>query len=223
MRSPPTEGNMGGKAMNNYRRAALAALAAAAALTTVGCAAVAVGAVAGGVMIASDRRSSGIQLEDQAIELRVREALGKAIPSDRANISVTSYNLRVLLTGEVTEAQLKAEAEAIARKSDNVRGVLNELYVGSLSTAANRNFDTALTSKVLAAMLQDKNVPSSAIKVVSERAVVYLMGRVTPAEGEAAARVASRVSGVQRVVKNFDYLTEAEAAAEAAKAAPAKQ
>ncbi|MBK9244310.1 MAG: BON domain-containing protein [Burkholderiales bacterium] len=214
---------MGGKAMNNYRRAALAALAAAAALTTVGCAAVAVGAVAGGVMIASDRRSSGIQLEDQAIELRVREALGKAIPSDRANISVTSYNLRVLLTGEVTEAQLKAEAEAIARKSDNVRGVLNELYVGSLSTAANRNFDTALTSKVLAAMLQDKNVPSSAIKVVSERAVVYLMGRVTPAEGEAAARVASRVSGVQRVVKNFDYLTEAEAAAEAAKAAPAKQ
>jgi osmotically-inducible protein OsmY len=72
-------------------------------------------------------------------------------------------------------------------------------------------------------MLQDKNVPSSAIKVVSERAVVYLMGRVTPAEGEAAARVASRVSGVQRVVKNFDYLTEAEAAAEAAKAAPAKQ
>ncbi len=209
--------------MNNYRRAALAALAAAAALTTVGCAAVAVGAVAGGVMIASDRRSSGIQLEDQAIELRVREALGKAIPSDRANISVTSYNLRVLLTGEVTEAQLKAEAEAIARKSDNVRGVLNELYVGSLSTAANRNFDTALTSKVLAAMLQDKNVPSSAIKVVSERAVVYLMGRVTPAEGEAAARVASRVSGVQRVVKNFDYLTEAEAAAEAAKAAPAKQ
>jgi osmotically-inducible protein OsmY len=214
---------MGGKAMNNYRRAALAALAAAAALTTVGCAAVAVGAVAGGVMIASDRRSSGIQLEDQAIELRVREALGKAIPSDRANISVTSYNLRVLLTGEVTEAQLKAEAEAISRKSDNVRGVLNELYVGSLSTAANRNFDTALTSKVLAAMLQDKNVPSSAIKVVSERAVVYLMGRVTPAEGEAAARVASRVSGVQRVVKNFDYLTEAEAAAEAAKAAPAKQ
>ncbi len=209
--------------MNNYRRAALAALAAAAALTTVGCAAVAVGAVAGGVMIASDRRSSGIQLEDQAIELRVREALGKAIPSDRANISVTSYNLRVLLTGEVTEAQLKAEAEAISRKSDNVRGVLNELYVGSLSTAANRNFDTALTSKVLAAMLQDKNVPSSAIKVVSERAVVYLMGRVTPAEGEAAARVASRVSGVQRVVKNFDYLTEAEAAAEAAKAAPAKQ
>jgi len=100
--------------------------------------------------------------------------------------------------------------------------VVNELHVGSLSTFANRNFDTALTSKVLAALLQAPGVPSGAIKVVSERAVVYLMGRVTPSEGEAAARAASRVAGVQRVVKNFDYLSEKEAADEAAKAAPAK-
>lgn len=209
--------------MINNRRAALAVLAAVAALSSAGCAPLVVGgAVAGGVMVASDRRSPGIQLEDQAIELRVRDALGKAFPKDRANISVTSYNQRVLLTGEVTEAQMKAEAEAIARKSENVRAVVNELHVGSLSTFANRNFDTALTSKVLAALLQAPGVPSGAIKVVSERAVVYLMGRVTPAEGEAAARAASRVAGVQRVVKNFDYLSEKEAADEAAKAPPAK-
>lgn len=209
--------------MINNRRAALAVLAAVAALSSAGCAPLVVGgAVAGGVMIASDRRSPGIQLEDQAIELRVRDALGKAFPKDRANISVTSFNQRVLLTGEVTEAQMKSEAEAIARKSENVRAVVNELYVGSLSTFANRNFDTALTSKVLAALLQAPGVPSGAIKVVSERAVVYLMGRVTPGEGEAAARAASRVAGVQRVVKNFDYLSEKEAADEAAKAPPAK-
>ena len=209
--------------MMNKRRAALAVLAAVAALSSTGCAPLVVGgAVAGGVMVASDRRSPGIQLEDQAIELRVRDALGKAFPKDRANISVTSYNQRVLLTGEVTEAQMKSEAEAIARKSENVRAVVNELHVGSLSTFANRNFDTALTSKVLAALLQAPGVPSGAIKVVSERAVVYLMGRVTPAEGEAAARAASRVAGVQRVVKNFDYLSEKDAADEAAKAPPAK-
>jgi len=209
--------------MMNNRRAALAIMTAVAALSSAGCAPLLVGgAVAGGVMVASDRRSPGIQLEDQAIELRVREALGKAFPKDRANISVTSFNQRVLLTGEVTEAQMKSEAEAIARKSENVRAVVNELHVGSLSTFANRNFDTALTSKVLAALLQAPGVPSGAIKVVSERAVVYLMGRVTPSEGEAAARAASRVAGVQRVVKNFDYLSEKEAADEAAKAAPAK-
>jgi len=213
--------------MKNHRRATLAAVAVIAAIFSAGCAPLLVGgAVAGGAMVASDRRSTGIQLEDQAIELRLVKALGDAFPSDRAHINVTSYNQRVLLTGEVATEQAKADAQAIAQKSENVRSVVNELHVGSLSTMSNRNFDTALTSKVLAALLKAEDVPSGAIKVVSERAVVYLMGRVTQGEGDAAARVASRVSGVQRVVKLFDYLNEKEAAAEAAKppaaAAPAK-
>lgn len=212
--------------MTNHRRSTLAALAAVAALLISGCAPLVVGgAVAGGAMVASDRRSAGIQLEDQAIELRLIKALGDAFPSDRAHINVTSYNQRVLLTGEVTTEQGKRDAQAIAQKSENVRAVVNELHVGSLSTLANRNFDTALTSKVLAALLQASDVPSGAIKVVSERAVVYLMGRLTQGEGDAAARVASRVAGVQRVVKNFDYLTAQEAAAQAEQApaaAPAK-
>ena len=89
--------------MMNTRRAMLAALAAAAALSSAGCAPLLVGgAVAGGAMLVTDRRSSGIQVEDQAIELRLVKALGDAFPSDRAHINVTSYNQRVLLTGEVT-------------------------------------------------------------------------------------------------------------------------
>jgi len=199
--------------MNN-RRTALAVVAAAVAFLSAGCAPLLVGgAVAGGVMVASDRRSMGIQLEDQAIELRVSNAMSGKFPGDLAHINVTSYNRRVLLTGEVTTAQAKVEAQALAEKSENVVAVLNELHVGSLSTLANRNFDTALTSKVLAALVQAKDVPSGTIKVVSERAVVYLMGRLTQGEGEAAARAASRVSGVQRVVKYFDYLSDSDAAA----------
>jgi osmotically-inducible protein OsmY len=205
--------------MMNNRRATLAALAALAALSSTGCAPLLVGgAAAGSAMVAVDRRSTGIQLVDQEIELRLMKALGDAFPSDRAHINVTSYNQRVLLTGEVTSEQGKAEAQAIAEKSKDVRAVVNELHIGSPSTLSNRNFDTSLTTKVRTALLQAPDVPSGAIKVVSERAVVYLMGLVTPGEGEAAARVASRVSGVQRVVKNFDYLSEKEAA----KDAPAK-
>jgi osmotically-inducible protein OsmY len=223
MRLPPTDLKLGETKMTNNRRATLAALAAVAAVSAAGCAPLLVGgAAAGGAMVAADRRSSGIQFVDQEIELRLIKAFGDAFPSDRAHINVTSYNQRVLLTGEVTTEQGKAEAQAIAQKSENVRAVVNELHVGSPSTLANRNFDTALTAKVLAALLQASDVPSGAIKVVSERAVVYLMGLVTPGEGEAAARAASRVSGVQRVVKNFDYLPEKEAAAEAGKATPAK-
>ncbi len=198
--------------MFNTRRIALVAMAAAAVLSlTGGCAPLVIGgAVAGGAMVASDRRSPGIQLEDEAIELRLIKAFGDKFPSDRAHISTTSYNQRVLLTGEVTTEQAKQDAEAIARKSENVSAVLNELHVGSLSTLSNRNFDTALTSKVLAALLQAPDVPSGAIKVVSERAVVYLMGRLTQGEGDAAARAASRVTGAQRVVKYFDYLSDQE-------------
>jgi osmotically-inducible protein OsmY len=171
------------------------------------------GAAVGGAMVASDRRSPGIQLEDQAIELRINRALAAKFPREDANISVTSYNRRVLLTGEVVTEAGKAEAQAIAEKAENVAGVLNELHVGALSTAANRNFDTALSAKVRAALLEAKGVPSATIKVVSERSVVYLMGRVTQAEGEAAARAASRVSGVRQVVKYFDYISEQEASA----------
>lgn len=191
------------------RRVALGSLAAAAAALITGCAPLVIGgAAAGTAMVASDRRSTGIQLEDQAIELRVASALREKFPGDTTNISATSYNRRVLLTGEVPTEQARAEAQALVEKSPNVVAVINELYVGKPSTLANRNFDTSLTAKVLAALAPAEGVPSGTIKVVTSRSVVYLMGLVTPAEGDATAKVASRVAGVQRVVKVFEYLPD---------------
>ncbi len=190
-----------------------AVLAATAVVLFSGCAPLVVGGAAvGGALVVTDRRSVGIQLEDETIERRINRALAEKFPRDRANISVTSYNRRVLLTGEVVNEQGKLDAQAIAEKTENVAGVLNELHIGSLSTLSNRNFDTALSAKVRAALLEAKGVPSATVKIVSERSVVYLMGRVTQEEGEAAARAASRVSGVRQVVKYFDYLSESEAA-----------
>ena len=195
-------------------RAVFAATSVVIVLLAAGCAPLVVGGAAvGGAIVATDRRSAGIQLEDEAIEMRVNRALGEKFPRDRANVSVASYNRRVLLTGEVTTEAGKLEAQTIAEKAENVAGVLNELHVGALSTRANRNYDTALSTKVRAALLEAEGVPSATIKVVSERSVVYLMGRVTRGEGEAAARAASRVSGARQVVKYFDYLSDQEAAA----------
>jgi osmotically-inducible protein OsmY len=209
----PIERRLGEKMIRNNRRAALAAAAAAVALAGTGCAPLLVGGAAvGGAIVATDRRSVGIQVEDEAIERRINGALAEKFPRERANISVNSYNRRVLLTGEVADEQGKLDAQAIAEKSENVAGVLNELHVGALSSLSNRNFDTALSAKVRAALLEAKGVPSATIKVVSGRSVVYLMGRVTQEEGDAAARVASRVSGARRVVKYFDYLSGQEAA-----------
>ena len=152
--------------------------------------------------------------------LNLRSHIGTADPRLDMPPALAALNSSNLYVQELAvKGLIEKNREYIyqALQVDPLTASLLSLGLGFKAELSGR--DNAL----LAAMLQDKNVPSSAIKVVSERAVVYLMGRVTPAEGEAAARVASRVSGVQRVVKNFDYLTEAEAAAEAAKAAPAKQ
>lgn len=196
----------------NVRRCALRALAAAAAAWTIaGCAPLVVGgAMVGGAIVASDRRSVGIQLEDEAIERRINRALAERFERGTININVTSYNRKVLLTGEVLTAEAKAEAERIAANTENVRAVLNELGVGRLSTVGSRAKDTAISGKVRAALLESKKVPAGAVKVTTERAIVYLLGRVTPAEGDAAAQVAARVSDVLGVVKAFDYITEKE-------------
>jgi osmotically-inducible protein OsmY len=186
---------------------AVAAVCAAAA----GCAPLVVGGmVAGGALVATDRRSVGIQLEDEAIEHRINRALAERFPRDVANINVSSYNRKVLMTGEVTTQQAKDTAEQIALRTENVREVLNELQVGPLSTIGARTEDTATSAKVRAALINAKEVPSATIRVITEHGVVYLMGRVTETEANYAATVASRVSGVKRVVKAFDYLSPAD-------------
>jgi osmotically-inducible protein OsmY len=197
-----------------HRRFVVATLTAASILAAAGCAPLVIGgAAAGTALVATDRRSSGIQLEDQAIELRVRSALDAKLPSKVANVRINSFNQRVLLTGEVATEEAKAEAQAIAEKSPNVHSVRNEIYVGALSTFANRNYDRSLAAKVTIALIEAPGVPSGTISVVSSRSIVYLMGLVTEAEGDAAARAAARVSGVRQVVKYFDYISEKDAAA----------
>lgn len=201
--------------------------AAAAAMTVwfaAGCAPLVLGgAVVGTALVAADRRSVGIQVEDEAIERRINRVLAEKFPRETANINVASYNRKVLLTGEVTTAAARAEAEQMAARSDNVREVLNELEVGALSSLGARANDTATTAKVRAKLIESKETPAATIRVVTEHDVVYLLGRVTEAEGNAAAREASRTSGVKRVVKAFDYLTAEEFADMQRKAAPPAQ
>jgi osmotically-inducible protein OsmY len=191
------------------RNATLAMLTAAA---LGGCAAVVVGGAVGTAMLASDRRTSGVQIEDEAIELksvtRIREAVG-----ERGHVSATSYNRVVLLTGEVASEADRTAIEQTISRIENVRSIVNELAVmGSASLTARSN-DTILTSKVKATYIDAKDLQANSIKVVTERGTVYLMGRVTEREATRASELARGVSGVQKVVKVFDILTEAELAA----------
>jgi len=167
------------------------------------------GAMVGGSMVAIDRRTSGAQLEDEGIELRSNARLGDAL-GDKAHINVTSYNRQVLLTGEVASEKDKQTAEAVVSKVDNVRAVVNELAVLGLSSLSQRSNDSLITGKVKAALVDAKDISANAFKVITERGTVYLMGRVTQREASRATEVVRTVSGVQRVVRVFEVITEQE-------------
>jgi osmotically-inducible protein OsmY len=201
---------------------ALAALLGASALLSA-CAPLLVGgAVAGSAMVVTDRRTSGTQLEDESIELksltRIRETVG-----DTAHVSATSYDRIVLLTGEVpSEAAKTAVAQAIAR-IENVRSVVNELAVMEATSLTERSGDALLTTRVKTAFIDAKDVFANAIKVVSERGNVYLMGKVTEREANRATDLARGVGGVKKVVRVFEIISEAELANIQPKQAPASK
>jgi osmotically-inducible protein OsmY len=173
-----------------------------------------------GTMVAVDRRTSATQLEDETIELRAGNRLGEVLGS-LAHINVTSYNRQVLLTGEVPDAATKQLAEQTVGKVDNVRSVVNELGVMSASTLTQRGTDAFITGKVKASLVDAKDLTATAFKVVTERGAVYLLGRVTQRESDRATAVVRQISGVNRVVRVFEIISEEELARIAPKAAAA--
>jgi osmotically-inducible protein OsmY len=183
-----------------------------AAATLGGCAALVVGGAVGTAVVVTDRRTAGTQLEDQNIELKsvtsIRETVG-----ERGHINVTSYNRQVLLTGEVASEADRAAVEQAIGRIEGVKTIVNELAAMAASSMTTRSNDTILTSRVKASYLDAKDLQANAVKVVTERAVVYLMGRVTEREANRATDLARGVAGVQKVVKIFETLTEAELAA----------
>jgi osmotically-inducible protein OsmY len=169
------------------------------------------GAAAGGVLVAIDRRTSGAQLEDEGIEMRANSRLKEAM-GDSAHINVTSFNRQVLLTGEVPSAQDQKRAEEVVARVDNVRTVVNDLAVGFPSSLSQRSSDVLITGKVKASLIDAKDVQLNAFKVITERGAVYLMGRVTQREADRATQIARGVSGVTKVVRVFEILSEEELA-----------
>ncbi len=167
------------------------------------------GAAAGTAMVATDRRTSGAQLEDEGIELRtlsrVRDSFGT-----RVRVSTVSFNRQVLLTGEVPSLQDKQAVEDMVKKIQNVGSVVNELGVRNSPSLTERSADLLITGRLKAAILDARDLQSNAFKVVTENSTVYLMGRVTSRESDRVTGIARGISGVQRVVRIFETISEEE-------------
>lgn len=194
------------------RRSLAAALAAASFVVALpACAPLIVGGAAvSTAMVATDRRSAGAIVEDQTIETRVSYELSQKLTAEGTHISTTSYEGRVLLSGEVPTEALKEQAGRIAAAVVNVKSVYNELAVMPASSLGTRTNDTVVLSKVRAAFIDNGEISTNTIKVVVDRGNVYLMGIVTEREANAAATAAARVGGVASVVRLFQVEPAAE-------------
>ena len=170
-----------------------------------GCVPVLIGA--GGAMAFTtmeDRRSTGIQIDDEGIELRVSSRIGERY-ADLVHVNATSYNRTVLLTGEVPDARTREDVEKITRAVPGVRGVSNELEIAGISSLGARTNDSYVTSKVKASFIDTGKFSPVHVKVITENGVVYLLGIVFEEEGTQAAELARTVAGVRKVVKIFEY------------------
>ena len=195
--------------MNPRKSLVIVALAA---MLLGGCVPLVVGSAAvGTAMVVSDRRTSGSQLEDEGIEMRAANRIGELL-GDSGHVSATSYNRTLLLTGEVPNAQLRQQIGDAAARIDNVRTVVNETVVDFPASITQRSADTLTTGRVKAALVDTRNIQSRAIKVLTDRGVVYLMGIVTQREADIAAEVARNVGGVQKVVRVLEVVSENELA-----------
>jgi osmotically-inducible protein OsmY len=196
--------------MNKARPLTLAVMAAVLASTTLSaCAPLIVGGAVAGTIAATDRRTFGAQTEDKSIvvkaELKMQNVVGK-----NSHVNVNSFNRRVLITGEVPDDETKAKVEREVRAIEGVVNVTNELEVGFASSYTSRSNDALITSKVKLSLADAKDISANSFKVVTEKGAVFLMGRVTQREGAQAADIARGVSGVNKVVKVFEYISEDE-------------
>jgi osmotically-inducible protein OsmY len=197
----------------SYHRIAAAALAVAALGATLSaCAPLVVGGAAVTALVAVDRRTSGAQLDDQGIELRASNRLKDELGDAHARYNLSSYNRRVLITGEASSEAIKTKVTQIVSGVENVREVINELGVTNSPSLKERASDTLITGRVKASLVDAKDLSASAFKVVTERGTVYLMGRVTQREADRATDIARNTQNVSRVVRVFEIISEQELA-----------
>jgi osmotically-inducible protein OsmY len=156
-----------------------------------------------------DRRTAGIQVEDEAIELRSESGLKSVLPKN-TNVKVSSYHRLVLLTGQVNSENERAQAERFVKSQDNVKSVVNDLVVAPETSLTQRAKDRVITAEIRAMLIGTKDIHASAVYVVTQNGVVYLMGRLTETEGNRVSQLVStsQITGIQKVVKVIDTISD---------------
>ena len=196
--------------MTLKRNLATAALVAATVTALQGCFAVVATGVTAGALMAADRRSSGAYVEDESIEMKALGEISKRY-GDKAHVNVTSYNRKVLLTGEAPDDAAKSAIERLTADLPNVQAVTNDIQTGAPTDLGSRSSDSYITSKVKGRFVEANKFHANNVKVVTEAGTVYLLGLVTRVEADAATEIARTTSDVRKVVRVFEYVSDEQA------------
>ena len=152
------------------------------------------------------RRGASVYWDDNKIEFDIRGSISDQKEIQNENVSVTVFNGIVLLTGEVPDQRDIDKILDLAKAHKGSQQVINRLELAGKSSHTSRTNDGWITTRVKTAMATSGALDPTRVKVVTERANVYLMGLVTHAEAEAAVKVTRSVAGVVRVIKVFEYI-----------------
>jgi osmotically-inducible protein OsmY len=169
-----------------------------------------VGGATVGTMAALDRRPTSVQTDDEAIEWKAMQAIPEQYKA-ASHVNFTSFNRRLLITGEAPSEEARAAIGESARKLQGVREVINELGIGTASSLGSRSTDGYITSKVKARLVDAKEVSANQVKVVTERANVFLMGQLTEQEARVAVQVARTTTDVRKVINVIEVISPEEA------------
>ncbi len=166
------------------------------------------GAAVTGVLVGTDRRLADVQLGDERIDWTASSRIGERF-GDQVHVNAHSFDYAVLLTGEVPDAKTKTDVERLVSEINGVKSIVNELQIAGPSSMSSRGNDTYLTGKVKAAFVNAGKFQANHVKVVTEAGVVYLLGLVTRQEADEATEIARSIGGVMKVVRVFEYISEA--------------
>ncbi|MCK9139719.1 divisome-associated lipoprotein YraP [Haemophilus influenzae] len=172
-----------------------------------GCVAAVIGGGAVAAKVGTDPRTTGSQIDDETLEFKVENAVEKdAQIKSEGRVNAVSYNGRVLLIGQVPNDNVKETATDLTRGVEGVNDTYNQLTIGPKISFAQISKDSWITTQVKSKMFVDDRVKATDVKVISENGEVFLLGNVTQSQANAAADIASKISGVKKVIKVFKYL-----------------
>src|SRR5713101_4286732 len=144
-----------------------------------GCPAAIVGGLAGAGgagYAANQERGVGGSVDDFTVKTNIQNAWIKTNPALQADLNVTVYDGRTLLTGMAATPEIKAQAKEIASRAPGVHAVYDEIEVAPSESAWDTAKDAWITSRLRTELAFEPGIRSGNYAIETVNKSIYLIG-----------------------------------------------